>query len=456
MASLERGIYKKVIFISLMALTISLFFQNCSSNLDNSLVSSKVPPKTFSMDNADEVPFAFDTLMNEVAYMSCAHIDSDFNSEHMSKYGTYFSFKIGATGTNSGVGLRSEFRSYLSSNYGDANEVIPSDIVEKGFIQTPQNAWPALLFANRPMSDPASVVYSVSNGGDGPSFGGDYDIALSGNATYSSLIYGDNLKQVKELMSKPTVTRINYFLQQGTSHSLTATLNYHMATEYTITTAEAVRSRFSDGQNSNLLTMTYTRDLRETTNQQSPYVSRRTFSSTDFGSSVWGRGYKPSFGQDPRIKGLIGTTNNVLSQVEEFDLSSGLKPVTATWTCNIRYLIISPYDNDTSGNTYPTPYGSAMPTFERCMDAQDSELNATQKAEVAQIQRHLSSTDWIINPINKCVVPRTGNGDCYQKRRPNATNPIIYTKYVKTTEVTNCGVGTPYACPEFLSICTRN
>lgn len=435
---------------------MTFFYQNCSSDLNNTLVSSKPPPKTFSKDNADEVPFAFDTLINEIAYMSCAHIDSDYNADHMSKYGTYFSFKIFATGTNSGVGLRSEFRSYLSSNYGNSNDVVPDDIIKSAFTETPQNAWPAILFANRPMSDPTNVVYRVGNGGDGPGFGIDYDIALSSNATYSSLTFEDNLKQMSELMSKPTITRVNNFTQQGTSHTLSATLNYHMAEEYTVTTARAVRDRFSDGQNTNLLTLTYTRDLRETNNQNAPYVSRRTFSSTDFGSSVWGRGFKPSFGQDPRINGLVGNTNNVLTQVEEFDLSAGLKSITATWTCNIRYLIISPTDNDTTGNTYPMPYGSAMATFERCSDTQDSQLNATQKAEKTLIQRYLSSTDWIINPINKCVVPRTGNGDCYQKRKPNGTNPVVYTKYVKTADVTNCGPGTPYACPEFLSICTRN
>jgi hypothetical protein len=455
MPSKPSGIYKRAMFISITVLLLTSVYQNCSSELDNTLVSNIPPPKTLSTANAAEVPFAFETSMNELAYMSCSHIDSDFNADHMGKFGTYFTFKIGAYGNNSGVSLTSDFRSYLTSNYGDSNESVPDSIVQSAFTITPQNAWPALVFSNRPMSDPVNLIYRVNSGGDKPVVTNEFDILLSPNFVYSSLTYGENLKQLSELMKKPSVTKVNYFNQQGTGHNLAGSLNYHYSPEYSITSAQALRNRFSDGQNSNMLTVTYSQDLRDPKNQPDPYISRRTFKDTDNGSAVWGRGYQPSFGFDPRVNGL--GNGNVLSGISEYDLSEGLKPVVTNWSCNTRYLIISPLDNDDTviAHAYPNPYGDPIPTFSRCNDPSDLELSASQKDERQMIQRYLSATDWIINPVHKCLVPRTGNGDCYQKRKPDSNNVKIETIYRKTAAET-CGVGTPYACPEFLSICTRN
>jgi hypothetical protein len=453
MPARRSGIYIKVIFVSTFVLLTGSAYQNCSSDMNNTLVSNIAPPKTLSSENAKDVPFAFDTSISEIAYMSCAHIDSEFNSSHMSKAGTYFSFKVGAYNSNSGVGLRSEFRNYLTSNYADSNDVVPDNIIQSAFKLSSQNSSPNLLFANRPMSSPASGLYQATNSSTKPANTVEYDIMLSPNTTYASLTYGENLKQVSELMNKPSVTRVNYFNQQGTSHNLSAGLNYHYSPDYSITEAETLRNRFSDGQNSNFLTLTYTRDLSDPKNQTDPYISRRTYNDTDNGTSVWGRGYKPSFRQDPRVNGI--GNNNVLSAIEEYDLSEGLKPVIATWNCNIRYLIISPIDNDAQTNSYPNPYGDPIPTFARCSDSSDLELSSSQKAEKQLLQRYISSADWIINPIHKCIVPRAGNGDCYQKRQTDSEGRNIPTKYSRTSAET-CGPGTPYACPEFLSVCTRN
>lgn len=457
MPKLSKGIYKNILFVLIFLILSTTAFQNCSSEVDNTLVSNIPPPKTLSSANANEVPFAFDTSINEIAYMSCAHIDADYNATHMSKPGTYFSFKIGAYGSNSGVGLTTDFRNYLINNFGDSNVTVASSIITAAFTTSTQNAWPSLLFSNRAMNDPVNSVYRVESSTNPPTLSNEYDMMLSSNAAYASLTYGDNLKQVSDLMNKSSISRINYFTQQGTSHNLYASLNYHYSDDYSISAAETLRNRFSDGQNSNFLTLTYSRDLRDVKNQSEPFHSRQTFKDSNNTSSVWGRGYKPTFRQDPRVNGL--GQNNVLSAINEYDLSDGLKPIVATWNCNVRYLIISPIDNDAQGNSYPNPYGDPIPTFSRCNDPSDAELanRPDLQAERQLIQRYLSATDWIINPIHKCLVPRAGNGDCYQKRSPDLNNDGSFyaTKYMKTTSET-CGVGTPYACPEFLSLCTRN
>jgi hypothetical protein len=450
----RSGLYKRIILISSFTVIVAFAYQNCSSEIDNTMVSNVPAAKTLDASSAKEVPFAFDTSINEIAYMSCSHIDTNFNSDHMSKSNTYFSFKVGAYNSNSGVGLRDEFRNYLTSNFANSTEVVPDSIIQSAFKISPQNNSPNILFSNRPMSNPVSVVYKSSNNTDKPAVTIEFDLMLSLNTAFSSLTYGDNLKQVSALMNMPRSTRINYFNQLGTNHNLFAGLNYHYSPDYTITTAEALRSRFSDGQNSNFLTLTYTQDLKDPKNQTDPYISRRTYKDTDNGTSVWGRGYKPSFRQDPRVSGL--GYNNVLSSVDEYDLSEGLKPIVATWICDTRYLIISPIDNDSQTSAFPNPYGDPIPSFSRCSDPSDLELTASQKIERQLIQRYLPSANWIINPIHKCLVPRAGSGDCYQKRQVDPDGHFIPIKYVKTVATDTCGAGTAFACPEFLSLCIRN
>ncbi len=453
-----KSVKHQLIIVAISSLLVTFSFQNCAQRIDsNTLLSTKENPTILSESILNEVPFAFDMRVNEVAYMSCSHSDVDKTDKNHMSNPEFFTFKVQAIGENNGVGLRKEFKTYLVDKFGDQNYQVDKNTLESALVDAPSNALASVQLAVRPLTDPVKLVVNLNSPTYIPKNGTDFSYFLSQSPLYSALNYDQNLKQIMDLFTLPLVSRLNYFLQKETDHTLSASINFHHSSNYLEFTAETARTDFSKGQGSNILTISYTNDLRNSENLKNPYYSRTTNSDSNNKSLIWGTGLKLGFSMEERVNGI--GYSNVLNSVSELELHNGQTPTGAKWDCNIRYLIISPYDNDeTNSVQFPHPTDSTK-TFSRCSNpvaTAGGNLNSAQLKELQILQRYLPATDWIIDPINKCIVPNKGVGDCYPNRNPTGANRQVM--YYGANSSENCGASLSNSnkdCPEFISLCIR-
>lgn len=434
------------LFVILLGfVTFSIGFQNCSSQVNNnSLESTKQAPLVLQGDVLNQVPFAFDNVINEIAYMSCSNTRFTNGDKNSMSDPAFFTFQAKATSKNSGIGIRSEFRDFLLTQFGDSKFIVPDDTLTRAFTDAPANANASLQFSVRQMRDPTQTIQSYTS--SAPALETDYNSFISTSIYTSSLTYDQNLTKMKELFYQPLTTRVNDFTEVGTDHILSTSLNFFKSSTYDETQAKLLRNSFSN--NINFLAVTYSNDLNNPDNLKNPFFARPNNSVANNKALVWGRGYQATFKNAPSAAG-IGYPN-VLQNIIELDLSTGLKPTGDQWNCNIAYLIKSPYDNkdDSTSTSVGTVCKDPILGTGNISPAQENEYNI--------IANYLTPTDWIIDPVQKCVVPKTNVGECYPNRNPATTNrQILYKNDGSSSACGTLGTNTTKDCPEFLSICIR-
>lgn len=458
--------FKLIAFIFVF-IFISSVFQNCGPQIDNnSMLSTKPGPVVLQGATLDAVPFAFETTINELAYMSCSNSPRQNADKPILDSSTFFTLSAQASGNNSGVALRTDFKNFMFTNFADSNSQVPENLVSTALSDSKANATAALMLAVRPNANPIDAVQNF-NPQYTPQQSNDYSLFLSQNIVYSSLTFGQNLSQLAGLFNQPTTTKINNFIEPESDHLLSSAIHFHTYSNYYENSALDLRNKFDNG--ANFLTVTYTKDLRDPANQKTPYASRPSNTNPNNSTLAWGKAYRLRFSMNERTGGA--GYSNTLYSVSELDLSNGITPTGAKWDCSkISYMIISPYDNDPAPAGSPVPIAVASsfpseggkPDFNRCQEpVAGTSLNAAQQAELSTMQRYLSSSDWIIDPINRCVVRKknhadSSSGDCYPNRNPNGANRQIM--YRDDRSGVGCGAINPAStkdCPEFISICTR-
>ncbi|MBX7231316.1 MAG: hypothetical protein K1X29_04425 [Bdellovibrionales bacterium] len=298
---MHKGVFS-ILFISILALSIGLFFQNCASPLS-------------SMDESalmESLPLAYDATVDTLAYMSCAGGSSSSSKKAI------WSFAVGAVNSGSGIRLNNE---YLNATKGFSNEQR------------------ALLLSESPRNSGASLQLSVRQ-----ALGYQNILSSSGSSAQMerdfSMVLGplDELSLATKLVEASISggsNRLNYFsgISGLSNRSLMGSIRF-IASE---SEAASVRGQLST---SGILSLTYSES-----DSDSEYGARAP-DPANKNKSVFGRGYQVNF----TVANTSETEPRVLSGVNEVNLETGrasgieIRP----WICP-NNLYFKVYSNCTSG-----------------------------------------------------------------------------------------------------------
>jgi hypothetical protein len=201
------------------------------------------------------------------------------------------------------------------------------------------------------------------------------------------------------------------------------------------------RSVRDDLMNAGLFTLSYLDDATDATTIRSAL--------TDFPvKKAYGRGYRMTFANTISPMGsslglATNNPNNILTDIQEIDLSTGA--FAKAWTCNgnRRYMVVRQADQATY---CPREDISLM-------------ADANYRNELAIARRHLKAEYWDINVSLRCVVPKSPVS-CYSEEQINGTAAGV--QYSRASECYQSGK-TDYLggtipvkrCAQFVTICNR-
>lgn len=381
-----RQCIKVGLFFFPLSLALVVFFQNCS---DQGVDSLKLSSMAFKA-----APFAYDSNIDTLAYMSCSEMGTSYDAR------AFFSFKAGSYTAASGININSTFFNYMK--YYTAAERLTA-------LQTSdanRGAW--LQMSLRERSDYQNILASNEN-----SVEADKDY-------YSFLQNLDSTPVSSVLLGLPTGARERRFsgITDSQSQRLEGAIRYLGAEGI----ADSVRTQLTGQQALLALTYTSIADMDDTAARAVP----------GSGNKVYGMGYKISFTDD-----LIAGANRVLGTVNETDLATGATSGSAirSWTCrqDLRFKIVRPQDAATAPCT---------------MNYTDVSSSATEAQLLVHIRKVLPVDYWSVDFANRCIMqkPLVAGFSCYGTRPTNAP-AINYTNSTTCTNATNC--------PHYFSLCYR-
>lgn len=395
----EVAIVKRALFWCGLAIFLMFGFQNCADPLDIA--------DTDSLSYNSQLPFAFDTEIDTLAYMSCSGLESDFDPR------AFFTFKAGAYGIGSGIRLTPEYQA-ATKNFTAGQRADSLNESEK-------NTGASLQFAVRQRNDIQAVLASSQT--------------LQENRDFANILAPlDSPLIAERLVSLGESERISYFsgISGLTGRMVEAAVRF-LDSEVS---AASLRDNLRDA---GLLALTYTGDL------QAGGVIARSPDPNDR-KRGFGKGYQVDFSM-----GLGNSFNSVtphpiftrgihrvINSVQEVDLlrrspaEGNLRP----WDCPTenKFLIARSEDVD-----------AAKVRCSRVIDP----LTPSDKdrATLQAIRRVLRPEDWWVDLANRCVIPKQSNGNCYGR---STTQTPINIKY----DGGDC-TATGLSCPHYVSVCIR-
>ncbi len=398
-------------------LSILIVFQNCGGGAE------EVDKDAKELSEMAAAPFAFDTTMNELSYLSC----SEGRSGHSLDPTIFYSIKLGAfqksaTNEKAGVKLSKDFLSFVDSKYPLASNGGHGDPVKvaKALASADINKGARLQLTVRPRGSLQSEVLSVDSRSDeGKNYG----------YISRSLSSEDIAPQLAATRDAP-VTSFTGGLTAA-DREVVGSLRFYDSED----AMQVVRTSL---HNTYILAMTYTFDS-ESVSGTDQFLARAPAGQNDkVGGKVYGRGYLPHF-KAADIGGTTPLPLRVLDTVDEINLGEDLTKKVAgiTWTCDprYRYKIIALKDRAT------------------VCPAQGA-LSPTQALEYEMVKKHLRPEYWDVNVGARCAVPRQGS--CYDE-----SAPILYTLPSEPGYASipvaerDCGPTKPRDCVQFFSLCTR-
>lgn len=375
-------------------------FQNCADPLD--LANQD------SLSFTNQLPFAFDTELDTIAYMSCSEMGTDYNSR------AFFTFRVGAYSGNSGLKFSNDYIA-ATKNFtpGQRADALPESEI---------NAAATLQLSVRQRSDAQSML-AASGGG-----------SVSENKDYSNMLAPlDSPAIAERLAALPEDQRIHYF--SGVSGLQGRLVEGSLRFMDSEVAAGSVRDHLRDA---GLLTLTYTDALT------SGGIAARSPDPEDR-KKAFGKGYqvdfRMGFGIDPGNASarpvFTRGVHRVINSIQEVDLQrrSPTEANIRPWDCSNSYtfVIVRPEDVDSAKTA--------------CLRSPDP-LNPTaeQKPALEAIRRVLRPEDWWVDLGRRCVMPKQSNGVCYGKD----TNSTLDIKY----DGGDCTAG-DLSCPHYVSVCLR-
>jgi hypothetical protein len=333
---------RRALFYSTIAaflIAVPVLFQNCAAPIDGEGDLPRV---------LEEAPFAYDTKIDHLAYMSCTGLPAGYNTN------AFFTFKAGAYDANSGIRLNGEF---LNS----VRNVVNSDKV-RTLVEGQQNTGVYLSMGVRQASNLRAVFQS------GSAYVNDFlgVISLPGPATELVNARGNFVSSFSSLSGARVEDQI------------------HLTANETV--SAQVRGELTNG---NFLALTYN-------NGSDP--------STAIGpsqTSVHGYGYRMNFAMGFNNSGANFSSGPVrlMTNVREYNLING-QQTSAVWECpsNWTFMIVR-QANLGSGAlcenylTEPTPTAAQIEMYQA-------------------LRKVLPATEWGVNLTRRCLVakrPETQN-----------------------------------------------
>jgi hypothetical protein len=149
---------------------------------------------------------------------------------------------------------------------------------------------------------------------------------------------------------------------------------------------------------------------------------------------------------------------NALSQVAEYDMSTGAPVAGVSWDCGYHLKIVRAEDRNNMIWVSSTAKLPACPveSYSQLYDPAHPERPAVLNA----LRRFLPASQWDINVTRGCIVPYVADA-CYQQ--VSATAPVIYDEYFfpatnyNALQFSGCGYGTnQFQCANYLTMCVRH
>lgn len=432
------------ISILLLILVILTSFQNCGTQ-DYSNTMTAPSGAVVDLSNADQIPFAYDYVANQISYMSCSHTNDSKDgvsaiATHLDNSNTFYTFKVGAYDT-AGLTLRSDFINFVKSTYSFKGTLDDQKIKDAlTFGTAHKNA--ALQLSVRDTTPIAAALFSpsaLSGSPDKISKPTDYNLF-----PYNRYIASTEFQsQLVDLFKNPT-KRLTALGTGTVPYNLESALHYEKLPNYTEYGSQQIRNFIESNSQIKYLSVTYSEDPGEGGTSTSPEYLARSANPELSSNLAWGTGYQLKFTTPSSYPFGRSQKNNVLDKIQEVNLSLIKQPTTPGWTCpsNLRYIIVSPRDISDTGR-YP------------CKETDYKYLSLAQQKLYTILRRHLPIDQWGIDVTNQCIYPKQPGADCYGGSN---IKPIDYSKNTSTA----CGFdpgSNKYLdtiCAEFLSVCVRN
>lgn len=444
---MERGIRffanRQPLFRSLTAvfalLVVVVAFQNCSQ------------PAQIATDSVDDkMKFAYEAVVDQVSYMSCPSVMDSKNV--VSDPDTYFTFKVGAYRFG-GIGLNNEFyqefrrklperqADLLSKSKANTRTIVQMAVRQSGALNTvvhgTGNLTPNVGFSN--------LLSSLG------SFEVSQEITRAGFDPVNEVPTGKRVRfiparKIREVVPA-TGARFEGKLQFGASEALQSTLrtNYLSPGNWLLSLTFLEPSESGGGPGGSTPDV-YVRNPGTIFSNQ-----------PNTPGLAYGTGFQLGFSQPiAGAKGLQERTttgaltgkeslpypSNVLSQVLERDLLTGVQKDSSLWVCpdTLRYKIVRPGDETEANCTrQPDPAAPWSLEFSLLRNALPVEL-------------------WYIDVARRCVIPKRAlAGSCY-----GDLAKVAYVQY-NLTDVNGCD---PHSnadtnrlnskiCAAYVSVCYR-
>jgi hypothetical protein len=430
----------------ILGLFVVLSFQNCS-DLDNSSVVTVSDVERSVLEN---LPFAYDLKVDQMAYMSCS---GNFAKQDARS----FTIKAGGYFPGSGVGLRSNFLSEIDN--------LNSDAKTRSLALSTRNDQAGVVMNFRPRSNLQDYLEPTDENGEITTG------KLMFNETQGILL--SNERVAKQLIAQGgSGNYLNYVA--GIPGLFNKSFDGVLRISQDSATEDLLRNLL---RNTYYLTFGYAESLAVQVDTTKPYRFLRSPYNTASGdsranTSVFGTGYVLNFQQqDARMSTAPPRVMTVQSAVNLENNSS----VAESWDCSERFIVVRPEDASRlsfDGNNTP---GNTADDTQVCDTGSDAApLNINDQRRWDRIRNVLPVEDWYVRLPETvgvrskpgCIVPK-GNDFCYDmdELTGGQNNPNIRVAYYRdeflnmASPVINyngtCGPGTFFVCPHVVTVCYK-
>ncbi|MGZ3770660.1 MAG: hypothetical protein ACXVCP_13700 [Bdellovibrio sp.] len=362
----------------------------------------------------EAIPFAFDSAFDTISYNSCA-------TDGLNTDPAFFSLKAGAYSTG-GIKINTAFFDYADQNF---NPVYPETSLTvnqyKEFLaDSPANNGTIPTMALR-VKNSLTDVY-VQNGSGST-------VALNKDVIPMVSMLTDSL--IMESVVSKGVTA-SYFPFSPEQKIMEGALSFN--------TGEGLADDFR-----NILMSTGVLALTYLPNNSEANAVRSSTNATKSVNSAYGKGYSMTFAPFPVAGAASSNPNHVLTQITEVDLANPTAAA-SSWNCHHVYAVVSTKDIQANPSLCPS------------MSYDTIKANASYRAELDLLRRHLPADKWDINVAAGCIVPK-GNTSCYKEESINGSPVVQYdlTKECFRDNKADYANGIPNSrCMNFITVCTRN
>ncbi len=328
------------LFLTLFGAVVS--FQNCGGPV--------LQQNTASSESA-ELPFAFESEMDQIAYMSCSSITNGVS---------HFNFKVGAYAAPAGLRFRDPFKTATKSMTATArSEALQASSVNGGTHQ--QLSIRQLANLQNPLGNAITM----------------FPTALTEQAIESTV------------NAQTGTMYANFFPAQPPGYqNIETQIAYPGSTEQAQSELRTHALSGGDG----ILSSTFS-------SGSSAIAAAPTPSST---SSIYGRGYALSFGVPGGISGMPA---KILTGIQERNLENG-QTTTSNWDCSSNYVFKIVRAQDRGLRTGSTCSDANF---------NDVTGGPTQDLVYKTVRKMLNPIYWAVDVVNRCIVAKTAatSGLCY-------------------------------------------